>query len=92
MKMAIGDLARGGHQAHWVELFEVTPPHNPWYLRLAWAVKDVFRPRVPLEGYGRVFPGQSIRMVGTGYEEPTLPGGPTHSARRGGREAYRYHD
>ena len=62
-----GDLARGGHQARWVELFEVSVIRTPWYRRLGWRVKDFFLPRSPVEGPGRVRPGVSIRKIGTGY-------------------------
>ena len=62
-----GDLARGGHQARWVELFEVSELKNPWYLRLGWRVKDFFCPRLPLDQPGRVRPGLPIYKVGTGF-------------------------
>ena len=90
--LKLGDLAHGGHQAHWVEMFEAGRLRNPWYLRLAWRVKDLFCPSRPLEGYGRILPGQSIQKIGTGYHDPLMPGEKTRSVRRGGSCAYRYQD
>lgn len=89
--LKIGNLAEGGHQAKWVMLFEVSNLRNPWYLRLAWRVKDFFCPRKPLEEHGRIFPGQSIQKIGTGYDDPLMPGEKTRSVRLGGNSAYRYH-
>ena len=63
----LGDLARGGHQARWVAMFEVSELRNPWYLRLGWRVKDVFRPRRAAECPGWVAPRMPIHKVGTGF-------------------------
>lgn len=85
----IGDLAQGGHQAHWVEMFEVSIIRSPWYLRLGRRVKDFFCPRPAREWPGRILPGQPIQKIGTGYHDPTLPGGPTHATRQdSGRRVY----
>lgn len=88
----IGDLARGGHQAHIFEQYNISEIRNPWYLRLAWWVKDFICPRKPLEGYGLIIPGQTIQKIGTGYHDPLMPGEKTRSVRRGGSCAYRYRD
>ena len=90
--MKFGDLATHGHQAKWVYLFEVSELRNPWYLRLAWWLKDLFFPRQPLEAHGLIKQGQQIQKIGTGYHDPTLPGGPTHATRRDGSMMYRYRD
>lgn len=87
-----GDLARCGHQARWIEMFEASSLRNPWYMRLAWRVKDLFCPRLPLEHPGRIYPGQPIHKIGTGYHPALLPGETTRSVRNGCRLAYRYHD
>lgn len=87
-----GDLARGGHQAHWVKMFEASDLKNPLYLRFAWWVKDFFRPRPPLEHPGRILPGQPIQKIGTGYHPVLMPGEPTQAERRPCRLVYRYHD
>ena len=90
--LKIGDLAHGGHQAHWVEMFEAGNLRNPWYLRFAWRVKDFFFPRPAREWPGRILPGQSIQKIGTGYNAPLMPREKTRSVRRGGSCAYRYRD
>ena len=64
----LGDLARGGHQARWAWMFEVSDLRNPWYRRLGWWVQDFFRPRPPIELPGWVMPGLPVRKIGTGYQ------------------------
>lgn len=70
----LGDLARGGHQAHWGMQYEASIIRTPWYLRFAWRVKDFFAPRKPAEGYGLILPGQPIHKIGTGYHDPLMQG------------------
>ena len=88
----IGDLAHGGHQAHWGMQYEVSIIRQPWYQRLSWRLKDIFRPRPPLEEHGRILPGQPIHKIGTGYHPVLMPGEPTRAERRTYRLVYRYHD
>lgn len=77
-----GDLARGGHQAHWGMQYEASIIRTPWRLRLWWAVKDAVCPRQPADSVGRVLPGQAIHKIGTGYHEAMRPGWGAESCRR----------
>lgn len=89
--LKIGDLT-GHHQPHWFMCYTGGEFRVTLWRRIVWGLRDFLFPREPRDAYMRILPGQPIEKIGTGYNDPLMPGEKTRSVRRGGSCAYRYQD